>query len=610
MISRYNSISNSNPIEQALDNDDVKIPLSRLDFSRSHYGNQNIGTIEILDCFPTMPNGEYTLSVDYLLKTRAPLDRRIFNGLRAYIKSFYMSWDDLWEGAQNHVDHGRSGLLDISKPSFDGYLYSSSGGSITYDTVTPNSPLNQLGAPVRSYDSSGTIFKLNSYVPVGSTSIGNVQDYVCNFNALQLAMYQRIWISKIANKNLLQNNKNFLPDNISKQRISYSITSLNALNSAGGYTSYFSAGHQYISDPNSFMYTGIDLSGSFSPCYLFLKRYAQKKGTYFDTASPFADLIRGSVPSIPITNAISSIDFTDVFDSSDTPYLSVNSNTKAITSYGTADSSAISALNKAKIQTSVQAQLAINTMRTLMAEMLIKERAARTNGDYREYVKAMFGKYPKVNSYDPEYIGGCYQDIVFSEVTSTAETTSGPLGTQAGQAMSASHGNIGKFTAPDFGYIMTICYLVPDDLENQGVPRDLCELSADDVYLPPNNNLPPQPIKNIELYATNNVTTNNDVFAYTERYEHLRARDNFASGFVGLSSSISAEDKAMVMHKIHASLPSFNHHFTLLTPDNVDMSVFTVQNEPPFFFQCNCNVSKLEPIPYDSTPSDMGFKYV
>lgn len=627
---RYNSITNSNPIDQALENDDVKVPLSRLNYSRSHYGNENIGTIEILDCFETMPNGKYDLSVDYLLKSRSPLTRRIFNGLRCYIKSFYMSWDDLWEGAQNHVDHGRSGLLDIPKPSFDGYLYSDSNfTTIVADTVTPNSVLNQLGAPVRSFKYHATSpdvpdSKLNSYIPCNhSASINNIQDYTCEFNALTLAMYQRIWISKIANKNLLQNNKHYLPDNIAKQRISYSLDKLNCLTSSGGSREYFSslAVSTYIRDPNSGFYTGIT---SNTQCLLSIKRFAQKKGTYFDTASPFADLIRGDIPSIPLAQFLTNVDFSDVFAHKD-PALTetllnfYNLSDSDVMSYGlnVQNSSSqdlvdlvVSRLNNAKVNSSVQAKFTANTLRTLLAANLIKERAARTNGDYREFVKAMYGKYPKVNSYEPTYIGGCYQDIVFSDVTSTSESATSPLGKQAGQAMSANHGEIGSFTAPDFGYIMTIAYLVPDDIENQGVPRFLSELSADDVYLPPNNNLPPQAIKNIEIFATNSDDTNNDVWAYTERYEHLRARDNYASGFVGLSNSVSAEDKAMLMHVRHASLPNFNHHFSLLTPDNVDMSVFSVSNEPPFFFQAVCNVSKLEPIPYDSTPADFGFKYI
>ena len=68
MADRYNNINNTSPYVSALKNEDKKIPRSDFDYGRSHHGNMNIGTLEILDCFPTLPNSDYTIAMDLLIK--------------------------------------------------------------------------------------------------------------------------------------------------------------------------------------------------------------------------------------------------------------------------------------------------------------------------------------------------------------------------------------------------------------------------------------------------------------------------------------------------------------------------------------------------------------
>lgn len=631
MNPRYNTIDNTSPFSTALENDKVKIGLTSFPFGRSHTGNMNIGTLEILDCFDTLPNSRYDLNLDLLIKTRAPLNRRIFNGCRVYVDAWYNSWSDLWEGAQNHIDHGRSGLLDISKPAFDGKL--NVGQSEGYDFLSPNSPSNQLGIPVRNmvkYGSdSGDYSKhpIYSYMPVNITSnnisnIVKVQEYTTNVNALPLAMYQRIAIDKYYPKNLIQANKNALPDNIEKQKIAYSVTKINCLDSNGGSYDALGSLHSQIVNPNSSFYT---LEDSNVKVYLGVKRYGQKKGDYFTTSSPFADLIRGNVPEEELAIANLTINWDDVFSSHvpvsiDFPALKqihlgqdVFAGTvvpKSPEGYLADGSEIKKAFQKAVIEGDIRATITANTIRKLLVATAIKERSARTTGDYTSFVEAMFGKKPNVHDISAKHIGSFYQDIVFSDVTQTsASTESSPLGRQAGQASSASNGNLGSFYSPDFGYIMIIARIVPDDFYNQGIPRWLGELGADNVYLPINNNLPPMAIKNKEIFITNDESVNEDVFAYTEYGEDEKARDNYASGFVGLPHNIAVEDSSFLMHKPFTSSPQLNSKFSLLVPDNVDMDVFSVTDEPPFVFNAVSNITKYEPRPYNTLPMDFGMKY-
>lgn len=652
MSDRYNNINNTSPYVSALKNDKNNIPTSDFDYSRAHHGNMNIGTLEILDCFPTLPKGQYTLSMDLLLKVRVALKKRIMTGQRVFVHAWYMSYNDLWEGAQNHIDHGRSGLLDINKPYTEGYIYQDipdypTPGIYPYkvgDVFTPNSPANQIGVPVRKIpvkknSPSTNIDPLIKYMPalIWNHTNTTYHDFETKLNALPLAMYQRIYIDKYSPKNLIQNNKDALPDNAETIRIKYDATEINLLNKNGGDKCYISelteGGYAFdydFSDVNSSVYTleqtfDTEFNKYFdTPVFLGIKRCRQKKGDYFVTSSPFADLLRGEAPTIDLAGFSANVDFSDVIQSVSGlgPSETVNGHINlfdddsqvsiAITDLnGATKEQLINLFNRAKVSGNVQTNATANMLRTLIALTLIKERNALTNGDYNAMVKAQFGYSPNVDDYSAKYIGGFYQDISFSDVTQTSITqSSSPLGNQAGQAMSANSGFIGKFTSPDYGYIMIIASIVPDEIYNQGIPRFLGELSSDEEYTSPiQNNLPPQAIKYKEIYVSTDETKNEDVFSYTQRYEHLRHRENYASGFVGLGSSVAVEDSAYVQHKLFTSTPEFNAKFVDLIPQNVDMTPYAVQNEPPYIFTAISNVDKIEPLPYDSIPSDFGFKY-
>lgn len=625
MADRYNKIDNTSPYISALKNSNKNIPKSDFDYSRAHHGNMNIGTLEILDCFSTIPGSDYTISADLLIKVRVAMKKRIMTGQRVYVHGWYMSYNDIWEAAQNHIDHGRSGLLDINKPYFDGYGYDSDK-NITRDYFTPNSVFNQLGVPSRRQNGLNKIYSYCSACSSESTFSTIIQNFDTKVNALPAVMYQRIYLDKYAPKNLLQNNKSAYPDNAEDVRIPYNATLIDSLKDLNG--SVYHTHSNTVSDPNG---TAILLNTNTQPVDISVKRYRQKKGDYFVTSSPFADLLRGDAPTIDLAGFEANVDFKDVFgnvynhtsSSTYTDSVELNVDNPYVSSYvhlamnnvgysgNEIKERLITAFNKAKVTGNIQTQTTANMLRTLIALTLIKERNALTNGDYNEMVKAQFGYSPDIDDFSAKYIGGFYQDFVFSDVTQTSSTVSdSPLGMQSGQAMSANSGFIGKFHAKDYGYIMIIASIVPDEIYNQGIPRFLGELSADEEYTSPLlNNLPPQAIKNKEIFLTNSESINEDVFSYTQRYEHLRHRENYASGFVGLSSTIAPEDSSYVQHKRFQTSPQFNAKFVSLCPDNVDMSPYAVTNEPPYIFTCISKVDKIEPLPYDSIPADFGFNF-
>ena len=66
------------------------------------------------------------------------------------------------------------------------------------------------------------------------------------------------------------------------------------------------------------------------------------------------------------------------------------------------------------------------------------------------------------SSHNPDYLGGTYQPVVFSEVLQTSPASSGTLGTVGAKGISSSQGFVGRFHADDFGISMCLMSIMPD----------------------------------------------------------------------------------------------------------------------------------------------------
>ena len=74
---------------------------------------------------------------------------------------------------------------------------------------------------------------------------------------------------------------------------------------------------------------------------------------------------------------------------------------------------------------------------------------------------------------------------------------------------------------------------------------------------------------------------------------------------MSLSHSTAAYDAARVMSRRFSSTPSLNSLFVSGVPENVDMEVFTVVDEPPFDFSCGISVRRVFPGPYTAIPGSL-----
>jgi len=170
----------------------------------------------------------------------------------------------------------------------------------------------------------------------------------------------------------------------------------------------------------------------------------------------------------------------------------------------------------------------INELRAAFALQSFLEKNARGGTRYIEWVQAHF----TTSSSDgrlqrPEFIGRQQQNIVISEVLSTAETTD-VVGALAGHGITFSNGGtITKF-CEEHGYIMSILNIQPVTSYSQGIHRLWRRTDNLDYAIPVFAHLGEQELKNWEIYADNTDGQSGATFAYIPRYQEYRtAYDRF-----------------------------------------------------------------------------------
>lgn len=672
MANRFQRLDNQAPAQSQLNASKPDVSRSAFDFSTVHSGNTLLYALTPVDCFDVVPNEDLSISMANYLEFRNPSVRPLLNGFRVYFHAYYNRLVDLWEGAKNFLDTGRSGQISLNRPNL---IYHISNSGYTVNACTPMSLLNFLGLPVEAYQaSSGTSmrtplrqFQCSFNAPSTGAQASNISVAVGSspdfFPADCAFAYQRNWRDYYSNKNLLQNNKLWFPDNEDHFILSYSCTDAvcisyenedfsstsgdNRLKSqmtnllgfdydSGNYSS------SVTPEPNNPLSTAassIAASIRQSPNLSGLK-FRQFKGDRFTTALPFPDLIRGDIPALTSNGTFTftlsglsvsipqmNVQRTDAYNSDtisnannylyvahtsseagdivvshaaspamqsgETGRLVVASNSASVSGTGSASTQNIISISQ-------------NDIRALETFTVFKERMARTNGDYNEMIQAQYGVNPHTHNRQGTYIGGFYQDFNLNVVTQTSESSdSSPLGSQSGVMSSNGAGYIGNFHVPDFGWIQIYMSIVHDVMYTQGVPRMFSKKVQTDMYFPIFNNLAPQAILNKELFVSGVTATDNDVFAYEDRYAEYKSRTNRVSGFMSLSHSSAAYDAARVMSRRFTSTPSLNSLFVSGVPENVDMEVFTVVDEPPFDFSCGISVRRVFPGPYTAVPGSL-----
>ena len=254
----------------------------------------------------------------------------------------------------------------------------------------------------------------------------------------------------------------------------------------------------------------------------------------------------------------------------------------------------------------------IDQLRLLNCNQIELERMARMqDGFYGTFMKGFFGEVPKsAYSSRPEYIGGTYQPIIVSDVVQTSATVNtqsqtSVQGNMTGKGFSSQeNGYIGKCHSDDFGIIMGIMSIMPDTYYTQGIERQWTVKTQDDVFLPTRSGLSMQEIRQKEIFASRTDSEANDtIWAYQNRFDEYRYRQNYCTGYVG--DSTKTEYFAYIQSRKFDSAPTYSQSFAT-TEDNIDYEQwFAKKLEPPFIGQILTECRAVEPLPYKAIPQGL-----
>lgn len=652
-MDRYETNSNgTSPALSSLLNQFANMPRSAFDETRRKSFDASPFAIIPIETFLMFPNSQAYLNYDVTAITKNPTIKRMLSGMSVELRTYKCKCSDLWEGWNNFITRGRSGKLNLQIPHVN-FIHNGNY------TTAPFNPAHYLNiAPATHFAKNQSFEDNQGFIdPTDSTnidvtglqgdnfSLSSSLAYTKGINALPFVMYNKI-AKEYQNSNLLQNNTNWYPENENHDLIlPYNATEVSNASYDAPTVKYGDS----VTLPDGTTGTANEIqpeaTGKSYP-WLNVLYYRQRKGNYFNTGSPFPDLLRGDIPTIDVINAqlnsdvidkissgsvssiIGSINATNAIGSNDRDTLDVlqlsyyGNNGQFFASNTNALNNAFSKLSlnntsatftdptyKLHDKTVNGIQLSLNQWRRLATLTVFRERMARTDGSYNQMIQAQFQHNPNWHEHSVVYCGGSSQPIVFSEVVQQSADAATPLGTTAGRAVTSSYNNQITVSTDDFAIFMTVMTITPDDYYSQGLDRMWTELTQSEQYFPILNNLEPQAILNKELFLTGNDSDDNDVLNYQELFSHFKSRQNQVSGLMALPIDKVGDTGAYIFNRILNNKPEFNNAFvTGKFTDNENLA-FASTEQAQFAFTVVSQMKYVAPMPAVTQPSDMGISY-
>lgn len=220
--------------------------------------------------------------------------------------------------------------------------------------------------------------------------------------------------------------------------------------------------------------------------------------------------------------------------------------------------------------------LTINELRRSMAIQRFQEARAAYGSRYTEYLRQSFGARPLDGRLQrPEFIAGGRAQVSISEVLQTGpesdrqDPTLYGVGDMYGHGISAMRSNKFRKQFHEHGYLMTLMSVRPRTLYQQGVDRHWLKRDKEDYFQRELQYIGQQDVKQNEIYA-DPANTDNDVFAYQDRYREYRETP----------SKVCGDFKDLLDHwhlgRKFESAPALNESFISCDPSK---RIFNVQSE-------------------------------
>lgn len=203
----------------------------------------------------------------------------------------------------------------------------------------------------------------------------------------------------------------------------------------------------------------------------------------------------------------------------------------------------------------------INQWRQSMAYQKMKEHRNRYGSRYRDMLAYLGITSSDARLQRPEYLGGGKQTISFSEVLSTAETTTGIVGDMAGHGIAALGTRPYKRFFEEHGYVISLLFVRPISVYMNRIPRTFLRRDYEQFWQKELEMMGDQVIQNNEIYGDSGTPT--ATFGYIPRYDDYRHGESVVAGEFRTSVSNSWH-----MARSFASQPVLNAAFVNCDPTN------------------------------------------
>uniref|UniRef100_A0AAU8AXN7 Major capsid protein n=1 Tax=Dulem virus 253 TaxID=3145730 RepID=A0AAU8AXN7_9VIRU len=531
-----------------------------------------------------LPSSSYDFQVQALLRV-LPQVVPLYSRQRLYIHAFGARYSDLMKDAGVYITKGFNGSTILKKPV------------LTASMLDPDLFPNGMDTII----TAGSLFDYLD-LPIGKklSELGEI-------NALPFMFYVSIWKNYFMNKNLYINNRYWLPNDDADFRLS-------------------------LNDGVISNTTGVDGSAKGEPMVYFGSLlYRDYPQDYFLSALPFAQ--RGETPMLNVQNkgfyplensdwkALSSL--TSLFQldnisgeinlglpdaknmTASSSQISLNQfspgsvfgsapfNNKNYTPDGTFGSDV--GINLRGIG------FTLDDFRQLAIAQQELERMARTDGSFFEFGLTFFGRASKnAIDYRPQYIGGTYQNVVFSEVLQTSSSTdSSPLGSYGGHGITSMNGSLGHYETDEHGYVMIIASVMPDVYYSQGLDKKWTRLTQSEEFLTGRDKMGLIPILNKELFVSGDSTKDDDLFAYQNPFDEYRYKPSRIHGKIADPSSKSFFP--YTQSRKFSSTPTYSRSF--FKADDVRKDYLTAPTEDAYSAQFKFSIRAVEPLSYTGSPA-------
>jgi hypothetical protein len=159
------------------------------------------------------------------------------------------------------------------------------------------------------------------------------------------------------------------------------------------------------------------------------------------------------------------------------------------------------------------------------------ENAARYGSRYPEKMRSLGSRYRGLME-RPMIVGGGRSTMNFSEVLQTANDSSDRaygVGDMYGHGIDAQRTNKYAFRVDEHGYIMSLMYVRPKPMYQDGIHREWLRQDREDFHDPFLEDIGMQEVWENEVYA-DAANTNADVFGYAPRYDEYRSHPSVVCG--------------------------------------------------------------------------------